>query len=167
MVVIDSRERDENNRTYTLCSFHHSRSSFFFSTSCRTLLRLHNLRAVILILTCLTTACEIGIACLSMARSTDGVSSYAIESVLCFVASIMSTASLLRVIEVRKSKSGETIITSAFKFPNTCSVSSVSHDKSVTNWISENYLISMKCFINKTSIIFTNNSSFHGWRGKL
>lgn len=96
----------ENNRIYTRYSF--SIFTFLFlSLACRTLLRLHNLRAVILILNCLATACEIGIACLLTTRSTDGGSSYGVESVLFFFVSITSTAMLLRIIEVRKSKSGK------------------------------------------------------------
>lgn len=73
----------------------------------RTLLRLHNIRAVILLLMCLTTACEIG--SLLMTRSHDGRSPYGVESALFVFMSITSSAMLLRIIEVRKSKSGEKI----------------------------------------------------------
>lgn len=81
----------------------------FSLTPHRTLLRLHNLRAFILILICLTTACEIGRACLLMTHTTYAASSYAVESVLFFLIASVSSGILLRVIEVRKNKSGETI----------------------------------------------------------
>jgi hypothetical protein len=77
----------------------------FLSFPHRTLLRLHNLRAVILILNCLTTACEIGRAYLLTTQRT----SYAMESAGFFLGAIISTAILLRVIEIRKSRSGEKI----------------------------------------------------------
>jgi ABC-type transporter Mla maintaining outer membrane lipid asymmetry permease subunit MlaE len=62
-----------------------------------------------LILICLTAASDIGTAYLLTTRTPDGVSSYVVESVVFAFASIITTAILLRVIEVRKSKSGENI----------------------------------------------------------
>lgn len=94
------------NRTLAGC--HHHICLFFF-TLFRTLLRLHNLRAVIFILLLLLAACEIGIAYLWTARIADGLHGYDIESVLFFFVYITSTAILLRIIEVRKNKSGERI----------------------------------------------------------
>jgi hypothetical protein len=79
------------------------------SLSFRTLLRLHNLRAVIFILLLTTAASEIGVVYLWTARTVDGALSYGIESVLFFFVSITSTTILMRIIEVRKSKSGERI----------------------------------------------------------
>lgn len=74
---------------------------------CRTLLRLHNIRAVILILICLTAGCEIG--SFAMTRTNGEASSYGFESSMFFFTSIVSTAMLIRMIEVRKSRSGEWI----------------------------------------------------------
>lgn len=110
-------ERAQNN-SHTLLASDFSALSvdisfpFFALRPYRTLLRLHNLRAVIFILMCLTTACEIGRAYLSATRTTlvtDRVSSYGAESVLFQFVFLISTATLLRIIEVRKSKSGEKI----------------------------------------------------------
>lgn len=86
---------------------------FFISrTSHRTLLRLHNLRAVILILICLTSVCEIGSTYLLVAHTNDnillkGLMPYVRESACFFFISIITTAVLLRAIEVRKGKSGK------------------------------------------------------------
>lgn len=82
--------------------------SFSLSLSCRTLLRFHNLRAVILIVLCLIAACEISVAYLLATHTNDRASPpYETVSALAFFASIISTAILLRLIEVRKSHSGE------------------------------------------------------------
>lgn len=82
---------------------------YFFllvTVSQRTLLRFHNLRAVILIVLCLIAACEISIAYLLMTHTNDRAP-YETMSTLFFLISIISTAILLRLIEVRKSHSGE------------------------------------------------------------
>lgn len=79
----------------------------------RTLLRFHNLRAVILIVLCMIAACEISIAYLLMTHTNDRAAvaaaaapPYETMSSLSFFISIISTAILLRLIEVRKSHSG-------------------------------------------------------------
>lgn len=90
-----------------------SHFSFYFSlifcwwVSRRTLLRFHNLRAVILIVLCMIAACEISIAYLLMTHTNDRAAPYETMSTLFFLLSIISTAILLRLIEVRKSHSGE------------------------------------------------------------
>lgn len=66
---------------------------------------------------CLTTACEIGRACLLVAQMPDEPTSYGVESVSFILLSITSAAILLRVIEVRKNKSGEKI---KWAFDNLC-----------------------------------------------
>ncbi|CAO1396998.1 unnamed protein product [Diamesa serratosioi] len=76
----------------------------------KTLLRLHNLRAVILILICLTSVCEIGSTYLLVAHTNDnimlkGLMPYVRESACFFFISIITSTILLRVIEVRKGKS--------------------------------------------------------------
>ncbi|XP_070506650.1 ATP-binding cassette sub-family C member Sur isoform X2 [Chironomus tepperi] len=78
-------------------------------TQIKTLLRFHNLRAVILLVLCMISGCEMSSAYLLMAHTNDGrtaVSSlYNIESAVFFFISIMSTAIALRFIEIRKNKS--------------------------------------------------------------
>lgn len=97
---------------------------FFISrTSHRTLLRLHNLRAVILILICLTSVCEIGSTYLLVAYTNDnillkGLMPYVRESACFFFISIITTAVLLRAIEVRKGKSGKYIMFYIFNWKN-------------------------------------------------
>lgn len=86
---------------------------YFIHNTHRTLLRFHNLRAVILIVLCMISGCDMSSAYLLMAHTNNGrtaVSSlYNTESAVFFFISIISTAVLLRFIEIRKNKSGEMI----------------------------------------------------------
>lgn len=72
----------------------------------RKLLRLHNARSVILIVLCLVSFCDIGIGFL-IQQKDENLSPYALESVALFSVSTISTAILVRTIEVKKNKSGE------------------------------------------------------------
>lgn len=86
-------------------------------------MRFHNLRAVILIVLCVLAACEISVAYLLMTHTNDGASQYEAVSALAFFVSIIATAVLLRLIEVRKSHSGEhDLMDTIFFASHTCVV---------------------------------------------